>query len=122
MSVAKKNINKKIEEFYQRGLELELQGLDPGVIGSMARFERQRARNRRAQFYRDLAVRLGKSKIKVTVIDQAKSTGHDDSLTVLLELPLKAEGGRKGTGEKAIAAVQAFLRKAVAESIKRHEA
>jgi hypothetical protein len=120
MNMAKTRIEQKLEEWFQRGLALERQGLDPGVIGSTARFERQRARNRKVKFYRDLAVRVGKNKLKIAVVDQPEGPSDHVSLAVLLDLPLEAGGGRKGVGEEAIAALEAFVRDAVAELIKRH--
>lgn len=119
MSVAKTGTEQKIEEWYQRGLELERQGLDPGVIGSTARFYRQRVRNRKAGFYRDLAVRVGKNRFKIAVVDQPGSRSDHVSLAVILDLPLRAEGSRTRSGEKAIAALEAFIHDAVAEALKR---
>jgi hypothetical protein len=120
MNVGKTRIDKKLDEWYQRGLELEQQGLDPGVIGSMARFERLRAENRK-RFYRDLVVRVGKNKIKVAVVEQPESPGGHVTLAVLLNLPLIAKGEQKGAGKKAITKLAAFVREAVAESLKQHQ-
>lgn len=120
MSVGMSKIDRKLDEWYQRGLELEQQGLDPGVIGSMARMERLRAQNRR-QFYRDLVVRIGKNKIKVAVVEQRDSTRGYATLAVLLNLPLLVKGAKKGSGKKAIAALETFIREAVAESLSRHQ-
>ena len=111
--------DKVLSEWVRRGIELERQGLDPGVIGSTARMERLKARNRKTRFYRDLVVRAGKNKLKISIVDHPEITGDRVTLGIILDLPLQAEG-RKVSGKKASSAFVAFVRDAVAESLKRH--
>jgi hypothetical protein len=109
---------KTLSEWIRRGIELEQQGLDPGVIGSMARLERQKERNRKTRFYRDLVVRAGKNKLKISIIDQPEVTGDRVTLGIILNLPLEAKGKRV-SGKKASSAFVAFVRDAVSESLKK---
>ncbi len=111
--------DKTLSEWVRRGIELERLGLDPGVIGSMARLERMKAQNRKTRFYRDLVVRAGKNKLKISIVDQPEVTGDRVTLGIILDLPLEAKG-RKGSGKKASSAFIAFVRDAVAESLERH--
>ena len=121
MRVITKSLEKKLEEWYQRGLELERQGIAPGVTGAAGNAKRLKAGTLTGQFYRDLVVRSGKHKFKIAVIDQAGAPGGHATLAVLLDLSLLTKGGGKGSGKKAIATLESFVRGAVAEWMK-HQA
>jgi len=92
----------------------------PHTVGSMARMERLRARNQKTRFYRDLVVRAGRNKLKIALVDRPEVAGNRVTVGIVLDLPLQAEGG-KVSGRKASAAFAAFVRDAVAESLKRHQ-
>lgn len=111
--------DKMLSEWVRRGIELEKQGLGPGVIGSSARMERLKARNRKTRFYQDLVIRAGKNELKIAIVDPPEVAGNRVALGIVLDLPLHAEG-RKVSGNKASSAFVAFVRDAVAESLKRH--
>ncbi len=119
MKVMDKSLEKKLEEWYQRGLELERRGIAPGVTGAAGSAKRLQARTGTGQFYRDLEVRAGRHKLKIAVVEQAKAEGGHAALAVLLDLSVTAKGRGKGSGKKAIATLESFVRDSVAEWMKR---
>ena len=111
--------DKILTEWVRRGIELERQGFDPGVIGSAARMQRLRARIRKSRFYRGLVVRAGKNKLKIAIVEEPEVARDHVSLAIFLDLPLQARGG-KVSDKKLSSAFIAFVRDAIAESLKRH--
>jgi hypothetical protein len=102
---------KLINDWIKHGLELEKQGLTPGVIGSKARIERLKQWRRKARFYRNIVVRAGKSNLKITIVEKPELAGDHVTLGMILELPL--QGDSRELSDKAGSAFEAFVKDAV---------
>lgn len=112
--------DKILSEWVRRGIELEKQGLGPGIIGTTARMERLRARNRKGRYYRDLVVRVGKNDLKIALIERPEVAGDRVTLGIAFDFPLQAKG-RQVSGKKASSAFVAFVQDAVADALRRNE-
>lgn len=110
------NFEKKLDDWFRRGVELEMRGLDPGVIGTKARFERLRARLRKARHCRDAVVRAGKSSLKVAIVGKPELGEDHVRLGLILELPL--DGGGRKLSDKASSAFQAMVNDAMGDARK----
>lgn len=104
---------KKLNEWYRRGLELEMQGFDPGIIGTTSRIRRLRARLRNARLYGDAVVRTGKGRLTMAIIGTPELKKGHIKLDLTLDLPLSRDGRR--LADKAGPAFQALVNDAVSE-------
>ncbi len=110
------DFEKKLDDWVRRELEMEGRGLHHGVIGSPARFERMRARLRKARLYRDVVVRAGKSTLKLAIIGKPELREDSVKLGFILELPLEGDGRK--LADKAGAAFEALVNDAVSAARK----
>jgi len=106
-------IEKRLDDWVRRELEMESRGLHHGVVGSPARFERMRARLRKARHYRDVVVRAGKSTLKMAIVGKPELGEAHIKLGLILELPL--EGNGRKLADKAGPAFEAMVNDAVGE-------
>ena len=102
---------KWINDWIKHGLELENQGLTPGVIGSQARIERLKQWRQKARFYRNIVVHAGKSNLKITIVEKPELAGDHVTMGMILELPL--QGNSRELSDKAGSAFEAFVKDAV---------
>lgn len=107
------NYEKKLNEFYKRGLELEMQGYDPGIIGTSARMERLRARLRKMRLFGGAKVRAGKSRLKMAITGKPKLRQGRIKLELTLEMPVAGDAGR--LADKASPAFRALVKEAVSD-------
>jgi hypothetical protein len=107
------NFEKKLDDWVRRGLELEMQGLEPGIIGTKARFERLKGKLRKARVCRDAVVRSGKSSLKMSVVGKPEIGQDHVRLGLILELPL--EGGGRKLSDKAGSVLKAMVNNAMGD-------
>ena len=107
---------KKLDDWVRRELEMESRGIHHGVIGSPARSERMRARQRKAGVYRDVVIRAGKSSLKMAIVGKPELGDDRVKLGFILELPLEGDGPKLAM--KAGPAFEALVNDAVSESRK----
>lgn len=107
-------LEKKIDDWVRQGLELEANGLTPGVVGHKSRLSRLKAWRNEVQLYRRLVLRAGKSDLRISIVKKPELTGDHIKLGMILELPVGSE--RRGLSVKSRNALETFVRQAVGEA------